>query len=248
MRVWRSKLRSLSKQSLIAQPFSTSAMASPTQSKLSPPDIHGLRQRSAKFIPDYLTPMPSHLLNTTLADLESPEPSSHVSSSPIIQKPAPPLPQGHHLVYFPIQTAPSQLAPDGADMDHSPGVDFARRLWAGGEVVFHPGSKDEVVLDGRPWACKEEIGDVRVKGGATEGSEKVFVDVWRRYGAGHGGASSERKWAIEERRTLVFMRNDASPSQSSPGQPAPSASPGIKCMKVFHKPLSCHKLANKTTP
>jgi hydroxyacyl-ACP dehydratase HTD2-like protein with hotdog domain len=131
-------------------------------------------------------------------------------------------------------------------MDHSPGVEFAKRLWAGGEVVFHPGSKDEIVLDGRPWACKEEIGDVRVKHGAAEGSEKVFVDVWRRYGAGHEGADSERKWAIEERRTLVFMRNDASTSQLSPDQS--SASPGIKCTnKILRGINSSHSYIHTLT-
>lgn len=60
-------------------------------------------------------------------------------------------------------------------------------------------------MDGRPWHCKEEIGDVRIKGNA--GQEKVFVDVWRRYGA-------RREWDIEERRTLVFMR-DEGPSTTS---------------------------------
>jgi hydroxyacyl-ACP dehydratase HTD2-like protein with hotdog domain len=148
------------------------------------------------LIPDYLNPMPSHLLTTTIADLLH----TPALSSPTIQSPPQTLPQGHHLVYFPIQTPPSKLAADGADQDHSPGSEFPRRMWAGGEVIFHPGWRQRLVMDGRPWTCKEEIGDVRVKGDI--GEEKVFVDVWRRYGAGE-------EWNVEERRTLVFMRAGA---------------------------------------
>ena len=78
-----------------------------------------MKGRPAKFIPDYLNPMPSHLLTTTLSDLL--QANATPLSSPQIQSPPQTLPQGHHLVYFPIQTAPSHLAPDGADLDHSPG-------------------------------------------------------------------------------------------------------------------------------
>ncbi|KAJ2966066.1 hypothetical protein NQ176_g10321 [Zarea fungicola] len=140
--------------------------------------------------------MPSHLLTTVLSDLEfrgrvasHSETHSAVASesSSVIQRPALPLPQGHHLVYFPIQTAPSDLAPDGADLDHSPGPHYCRRLWAGGEVTFRSTSdQDGLVLNGQPWTCTETIDDVRVKGsGVPDGTEKVFVDVWRRYALGH---------------------------------------------------------------
>ncbi|OAA47443.1 mitochondrial 3-hydroxyacyl-thioester dehydratase [Beauveria brongniartii RCEF 3172] len=141
------------------------------------------------------------------------------SSSPTVQSPPRPLPQGHHLVYFPIQAAPSQLAPDGADMDHSPGAHYSRRLWAGGEVTFRndtdeetsrPGHRGLLVLNSQPWTCTETIGDVRVKdpghASSTRGGEKVFVDVWRRYALGHPtNQETSLPWSIEERRTLVFM-------------------------------------------
>jgi hydroxyacyl-ACP dehydratase HTD2-like protein with hotdog domain len=122
------------------------------------------------------------------------------------------VPQGHHLVYFPLQTPASGLAFDGADQDHAPSAEFTKRLWAGGEVRF---KEKGLVLDGRPWVCREEIGDVKVKGGGKE-DEKVFVDVWRRYGLGH--EAEERGWDIEERRTLVFMRK----TEGDEG-PAPAA-------------------------
>lgn len=75
-------------------------------------------------------------------------------------------------------------------------------------------------MDGRPWRCKEEIGDVRVKG--DKGQEKVFVDVWRRYGA-------KQEWDIEERRTLVFMRNTEGQLASAPRRATTceSASPWV---------------------
>lgn len=163
--------------------------------------------------------MPSHLLTTTLSDLlhAPPPPASSVLMS--LERP---LAQGHHLVYFPLQTAASGLAVDGADRDHAPSEEFTKRLWAGGEVRFRDWDwdwedgknkykdKDKgFMLDGRAWVCKEEIGDVKVKGGGR-GDEKVFVDLWRRYGLGHeaggGGGGGGREWDVEERRTLVFMR------------------------------------------
>lgn len=215
------------------------------QQRVVKPDIERLRRQPAKVIPDYLTPMPSHLLTTMLADLEhcgasnTPQggaPSSRPStrplrrldgsaaesaeSSPVVRSPPSSLPQGHHLVYFPIQAAPSHLAPDGADMDHSPGAHYSRRLWAGGELTFRGGAgrdagEDDVprqglLLDGQPWTCTESIGDVRVKEASsglaqTRGQEKIFVDVWRRYALGHPAAQESLPWSIEERRTLVFM-------------------------------------------
>lgn len=165
-----------------------------SSSTLPAPDTHGLQSRPAKFIPEYLTPSPSHLLTTTINDLL---PALSTPSSPVIQTPAPPLPQGHHLVYFPLQTPPSKLAPDGADLDHSPGAAYPRRLWAGGELVFRRGWQGRMRLDGRPAACEETIGNFKTRG------DKVFVDVQREYGAGHEGA-----WDVREKRTLVFMPNE----------------------------------------
>lgn len=230
------------------------------------PDLERLRRQQPKVIRDYLMPMPSHLLTTTLSDLEvcgartntseeatlttpaSPDVAGPLESTPVVQAPPVPLPQGHHLVYFPIQAAPSHLAPDGADMDHSPGVHYSRRLWAGGEVVFRGATDgspvpDEVLLDGQPWTCTETIGDVRVKESnstlTNQGDEKVFVDLWRRYALGHDPSGDSRPWAIEERRTLVFMNPDAdTPRDSIPKiikcefssnyRPGPASSPSPK--------------------
>lgn len=168
--------------------------------------ISALKAHPPKIIPDYLTPMPSHLLNTTINDL-----LYHCPSSPIISSPPKDLPQGHHLVYFPIQLPPSQLIPDGADPGHSPGSPYTRRVWAGGEVIFRG---EGMKLDARPAICREKIEDVALKG--KEGEEKVYVDIWRRYGNGHEVEGRE-EWDIEERRTLVFMREEKE-SASSPAR------------------------------
>ncbi|TQW00413.1 itaconyl-CoA hydratase [Cordyceps javanica] len=220
------------------------------------PDVERLRQQPAKIILDYLTPMPSHLLTTLLSDLEpcgadtsqggaatllrGPGPAE---SSPIVQSPPRSLPQGHHLVYFPIQSAPSHLAPDGADVDHSPGLHYSRRLWAGGEVVFRgiDGSRRQegLVLDGRPWTCTETIGDVRVKESGPAQAEvrvgdKVFVDVWRRYALGHPANQESLPWSIEERRTLVFM---------NPGEIVDSRAPTASKTTLMKLPTAftfCH--------
>ncbi|KAI1063202.1 hypothetical protein LB507_005832 [Fusarium sp. FIESC RH6] len=168
--------------------------------------ISALRAHPPKIIPDYLTPMPSHLLTTTIDDLLYPS-----TTTPTISSPPKALPQGHHLVYFPIQLPPSRLIPDGADPDHSPGSPYVRRVWAGGEVTFRG---EEMKLDARPVVCREKIEDVSLRG--REGEEKVFVDIWRKYGTGHEVEGRE-EWDIEERRTLVFMREEKE-SASSPAR------------------------------
>lgn len=183
-----------------------------------------MKKRPSKFIYDHLQPMPSHLLNMTLDDLlglppkPQPEASSSSLSSSSSHRKSIILPQGHHLVYFPIQLPPSALAPDGADPAHSPGKPFTRRVWAGGRLVFHHhpeqrSSSPLVLNSGTGWLCREEIRDVRASG--SEGREKVYVDVCRSYGLGHHqrGDGDDREWDIEEVRTLAFMREDESSSQ-----------------------------------
>ncbi|KAL7921070.1 Thioesterase/thiol ester dehydrase-isomerase [Trichoderma austrokoningii] len=179
--------------------ISSRQSSSSSPSSARPVNVQEMKSRPPKIIRDYLTPMPSHLLATTLSDLlhAPPPPASSTLMSAERH-----LPQGHHLVYFPLQTAASQLASDGADQDHAPNEEFTKRLWAGGEVRFNSkSSKGRLVLDGRAWVCEEAIRDVKVRG---DNDDKVFVDLWRRYGIGH--EVGEREWDVEERRTLVFMR------------------------------------------
>ncbi|CAI4219241.1 unnamed protein product [Parascedosporium putredinis] len=103
------------------------------------------KARPPKLIRDYLSPTNSHLLSLLLADVLPPScypyplssaspnptnstgPSPHLAGSsslpPLPQSPpwGKPLPLGHHLVYFPLQARPTELAWDGADNDHAPG-------------------------------------------------------------------------------------------------------------------------------
>ncbi|KAH7326365.1 HotDog domain-containing protein [Stachybotrys elegans] len=203
----------------------------------SPPRVHDMPSRPAKLIYDYLTPTHSHLLDVTLADLL---PSLHTSSSPAVSSPPAALPQGHHLVYFPIQEAPSRLVPDGADPDHSPGAPYERRMWAGGEVVFRRGAAAAAALrlDGRACLCKERIAEVDVRG--AEGDERVFVHVKRSYGLGHEDRdeSEGEGWLIEERRTLVFMRNSGLEEIS--GTPRLIKSPSNATFSVSLTPSAIH--------
>ncbi|KAM4055229.1 itaconyl-CoA hydratase [Hirsutella rhossiliensis] len=211
-----------------------------------------MTRRPPKFIPDYLTPMPSHLLATLLTDLTTGTAPRPRPSSPAVQTPPPPLPQGHHLVYFPIQTPPSGLAADGADGDHEPppqGGLRRRRLWAGGELVFRDGWRQGLRLDGRPWACSEALERVR-RVPAGQG-DKVFVDVWRRYGLGH---EREREgWDVEERRTLVFMpipdlKPAASCSSSSPSKTCESQPPPTRRFVKYPHPPSLSVPIRPPTP
>lgn len=170
----------------------------------STPRIQEIKSKK-KHIQDHLSPTNSNLLNISLSDhlpkecLAPLRPASETSG-------APSLPQGHHLVYFPIQARPSELHADGTDMDHWPGLPFMRRVWGGGEVVFTPGWERHMRLDARPVVCTETVEDVRVSGVEATSDQpnpkaKAFVDVWRRYGVVDGDASP----MIQERRTLVFM-------------------------------------------
>ncbi|KAL7934519.1 hypothetical protein V8C35DRAFT_301139 [Trichoderma chlorosporum] len=206
-------------------PISARAPFSSHSASYSPVNVQEMKSRPAKVIRDYLVPMPSHLLTTTLSDLLH-APLASGSSMTMGDRA---LPQGHHLVYFPLQTPASRLASDGADQDHAPDEEFTKRLWAGGEVRF--GGR-KLVLDGRAWVCKEEIGDVRVKGGGRD--EKVFVDVWRRYGLGHDENAGE--WDIEERRTLVFMRKTEDQGQVPAGRLVKYAHPPAHSSSLIPTP------------
>ncbi|ROT38495.1 hypothetical protein SODALDRAFT_333091 [Sodiomyces alkalinus F11] len=162
-----------------------------------------------KLIPDHLSPTHSNLLTISLSDhipsecLPEQQPTlSSGGTPPPPSSPPPYLPQGHHLVYFPIQARPSELHADGTDSDHWPGPPFTRRMWAGGEVCFRPGWERAMRLDGRKVVCTETVEDVRVSPGRGE-QARAFVDVWRRYRL--ADQKDEVPAAIEERRTLVFM-------------------------------------------
>jgi hydroxyacyl-ACP dehydratase HTD2-like protein with hotdog domain len=122
------------------------------------------------------------------------------------------LPQGHHLVYFPLQLPPSELMSDGTDPAHFPGEPFTRRMWAGGELKFLPGWEEKLRLDGRRAVCVETVVKQPVmKWENVVGKEKVFVDVRRVYYANGEEAdwamhASEERAAVHEVRKLVFMR------------------------------------------
>ncbi len=167
--------------------------------------------RRPKFVYDYLSPTSSHLLNAALSDHVPPahQPPSYRREPVVPSQLGAPLPQGHHLVYFPFQLPASRLASDGADLDHAPGAPFLRRMWAGGSIRFG----DQVKLDGGPAVCLETVEDVTLKDGDVPGKEKIFVDTWRRYLAGGPSkrptaAEVKQSAQIEERRTLVFMRTE----------------------------------------
>jgi hypothetical protein len=167
-----------------------------------------LTSREPNYIFDYTTPMPSHLLNISLADFLPascqptgfdknylPNPSG--AREELLQ----PLPQGHHLVYFPPQVPSSELLPDGTDPIQSPGEPFVRRMWAGGSLTFH----HALVRDNERHFCEEKITDVLVKG--AENKEKIFVTIERRIEEENpDGIPDLNSTLLVERRNLVFMK------------------------------------------
>ncbi|KAL2140909.1 hypothetical protein VTI28DRAFT_7876 [Corynascus sepedonium] len=198
---------------------------------------HKLTSQPPTLVPDALSPTHSHLLNLSLADHVPDLFPANQLSRPLFPSPWPSLaseeatastnntqggagdgdltlPQGHHLVYFPLQLPPSRLLPDGTDPGHCPGEPFVRRMWAGGEVVFRDGWDRAMRIDGRRAVCLETVGAPVLKHGgtgATAGQEKIFVEVKRVYGAGAGEGGCDEvvrtgTGPVEEVRRLVFMR------------------------------------------
>ncbi|KAL7626821.1 hypothetical protein AAE478_003595 [Parahypoxylon ruwenzoriense] len=152
------------------------------------------------------------------------------------------LPEGHHLVYFPLQKTAKDLLADGTDPFPNPGYPYVRRMWAGGSIEFN----NEFRLDSKPVVCKESIDDVTVKG--TGDNEKIFVDMLRVYTTGDDFKSDDSQQPgslptggrIRERRVLVFLRE--SPSSLKPdtgkvlGDPASNPAERERVVKAPNAP------------
>ena len=220
--------------------------AGPAKGPLQPIDVEALRaemvRRPRRSTYDFLYPTHNHLLNLALFDALPVEArAGSISAKPKqysglgtgnmedlrfmlparLQRGsgAPVLPHAHHLVYFPLQRPSSLLLPDGTDPGQSPGPPFVRRMWAGGFLRWkYP---QRLQIDGRRIVCIERIDPDTLRVRGALGHERVFVDVWRKYGSMEAEADSqgfdertfkdledqiEKDPALEERRTLVFMR------------------------------------------
>ena len=157
-----------------------------------------LKARRLPSISDVYTPIPTRLLNATLADFIP----NHFTAHPAA------LPFGYHLVHFAPPIKSSKLLPDGTDPMQSPGGVFTRRMWAGGSIVFGR----RVIFDNSPFHCLERISDVQVNG--EEENQKIFVKIKRTVfpgemvGASRNEDGSWRGGFLQETRTLVFMRSD----------------------------------------
>ncbi|KAI0115164.1 hypothetical protein F4814DRAFT_418425 [Daldinia grandis] len=153
---------------------------------------------------DVMSPTNSSLLNIALADFipGSCQAPAYQAGARTIEKVDAKyeLPQGHHLVYFPLQKTASELCHDGTDPLPSPGDPFERRMWAGGSIEFN----DDFRLDSSKVVCREKVDQVTVKG--SEGQEKIFVDVLREYMREEDFNDPSTSRGIRERRGLVFMR------------------------------------------
>ncbi|EFX03042.1 hypothetical protein CMQ_2971 [Grosmannia clavigera kw1407] len=126
----------------------------------------------------------------------------------------------------------------------SPGSPFDRRMWAGGSVRFD--GFESLVLDGRRAVCVERLGHIKASG--SPGAEKIFVDVWRRYGlvdpaAADPEAAVEASPAVEERRTLVFIRDVLLPPSSATS----SSRPPSRVVKLPFEPDYAFSLTPSAT-
>ena len=192
-----------------------------------------LTSRELPVLKDYLTPLPSRLLESTLSDFLSN--FGTAIGAPTEDEVFP----SHHLVYFPSPSPLSSLFPDGTDPQQSPGAPFTRRMWAGGSMSFlKPLTRN---LSSTAY-CLERISDVTAKG--REGEEKLFVQIERRIGwPGKSTRISSRDslqdhldCRVIENRTLVFIRERSQRVASD----ATSSSP--KTLKASQRPDFSHTL------
>ncbi|KAK3494495.1 uncharacterized protein B0T23DRAFT_376720 [Neurospora hispaniola] len=178
-----------------------------------------------KLIPDTLHPTQSHLLSLGLSShlpsiclpqgFNAQPPSPNKSIFPWPNQEDDQLPPGYHLIYYPLQTPPHLLFPDGTDADHCPGSPFTRRMWAGGRIDFgKEGSEEQqqqqqFKVDGRKTVCVETLGTpvLQVGNSGKEQDQKVYVDVWRRYIAFPPEATSR-----EVERVVADVIKDSSSS------------------------------------
>lgn len=214
-----------------------------------------IASRKPRISIDNMSTTPSYLLNLALADhlpascqpdLFAARHSKHgaygMLPTSLTDSRPPPLPEGHHLVYFPLQVSSNGLMADGTDKDHYPGWPFVRRMWAGGSVNFISHQNRQLYLDNNLAFCIETLGKPVLKRGVVPGEEMVFIDVKRRYfkvtllreivelRRAHGGKGEFDETealrslegmrslvsSIAETRKLVFMRERATTPSRSP--------------------------------
>ncbi|CAG9974048.1 unnamed protein product [Clonostachys byssicola] len=179
---------------------------------------------------DHFVAGPSRRLNTLLNDLLPDTFNFHKDH----QKP---MPQGSHLVYFPIHAAASKLAPDGAESQHVPGgFDLtkpgATRLWVGGSLTFSDDWAQQVRCyqpEGNVpyvWTCRETFAGMHVFRRGDE--SKAVVELKRTYGTEEEEGSGEvgkkpvnQKIYINETRLLAFVPSfdPKATSFGTPGEP-----------------------------
>ena len=155
----------------------------------------------------------------------------------------PPIPLGHHLLYFPLQLPGHSLAPDGGDPDHAPGPPFVRRLWAGGSITFSSRYYDSMRLDSSRAVCVEEVRTPSFPSGQGAGQDgsspdRVNVEVDRRYGMtplqtqGPVTLAAVREQpCIQESRNFVFLK-EGDQVEPFDGQPEEQLGKKIRGMSL----------------
>jgi hydroxyacyl-ACP dehydratase HTD2-like protein with hotdog domain len=138
----------------------------------------------------------------------------------------PPVPLGHHLVWFNPSIPADKLMPDGTDPLQSPGGPWVRRMWAGGSLQLAPDAyyhQDTGFVINADLVYAERIRDVQLRG--QDEAAKIFVTLERRFA--RQSTLEERKgrdlpqtyfraqiqaedWGeaiLKEQRNLVFLRD-----------------------------------------
>ncbi|MCJ1388300.1 hypothetical protein MMC18_001146 [Xylographa bjoerkii] len=213
-----------------------------------------LTSRRLPLLQDIPTPLPSYLLDVTLADFLPPPKIAIPSRLPSITSTGRNLPPAHHLILFPPPSRLSALLPDGTDPEQSPGKPFVRRMWAGGRINFRVNDHPSLKMLGKRAFCLEHISDVAIKG--PIGNEKIYVTIERRVSQLFSFGKLEKllslqdasedlvreslrdkeRCSIIEHRNIVFMR------EQTKGAAADAQRKAGKILRPQHEPTFSHTL------
>ncbi|KAI9304832.1 hypothetical protein BJ944DRAFT_146404, partial [Cunninghamella echinulata] len=106
------------------------------------------------------------------------------------------LPPGWHLAYFPPRCPESSLSKDGYEQDWKPPSPFDHRLWAGGQVRWHPNNRLRV---GQKVSMHSQLRKVNYRPGGKRG-DALFTWVDKTINNDDG-------WSVSESRCWVFVKD-----------------------------------------
>ncbi|CAO3611839.1 unnamed protein product [Cunninghamella blakesleeana] len=114
------------------------------------------------------------------------------------------LPPGWHLAYFPPRCPESSLSKDGYEQDWKPPTPFDHRVWAGGQVRWHPHNRLRV---GQKVSMHSKLRKTDYHPGGKRG-DTLFTWVDK-------SIHNEEGWAVIESRCWAFVKDQEAEQQNN---------------------------------